>query len=196
MCKIYIVEDEILVAKSIENIITHNGYDCAGIATSYEQAKQDLMELNPDLILCDINLNGTKTGIDLMDDIQSFCTVPFIFISAYSDIDTLKKADSTSPLNYITKPFNDNQLLACLRRFVLSSDVNLEEVLPTDREISIIELASKGYGNREMAEILNLSVNTIETHRKKMIKRHNVHSMSELVCMATSKGWVKYIGRN
>jgi len=191
MKEIYIIEDEILVAKGIEKFLQHNGYIVSGIGASYKQAKQFLMREDPDLILCDINLNGEKTGIDIMQEVYPSRNIPFIFISAYSDVDILKEAEKISPSNYITKPFNEKQLLVSIKRALSNSHDEIDQ-LPTEREMSILRLISKGYSTKEIASELNIAFNTVETHRKNLIKKYQVKSMPELICLATSKGWINY----
>ena len=189
MKKLFIVEDEIVVAKDIECVLSEKGYDVVGVATSFEMAKMKLLTVSPDLILCDINLNGTKTGIDLMREVQDKYYIPFIFITAYSDVETIKKASKLKPLNYITKPFNEKQLVSSIKLALISEP---EPSTPTVRELSIINLLAKGLNSKQIAETLSISFNTVETHRKKMMSKYSVKTTAELICMATSKGWVTY----
>lgn len=191
MKEIFIVEDEIVVAKAIEQTLLHNGYAVSGIATSFNKAKEQLSTHKPDLILCDINLNGVKNGIELMQEIEWKFQVPLIFISAYDDIEILREADKLSPENYITKPFNEKQLLVSIDRvFEKKHEKDLQE--PTTRELDILKLVARGHSSKMMAEKLNLSFHTIETHRKNLLKKYDVNSMAELICFVTDKGWVGY----
>lgn len=187
--KILIIEDEIIVAKDIEQILLSAGYEVIGIASNYDKAKRQLLTSRPDLILCDINLNGDKTGIDLMAEFEAKLCTPFIFISAYSDMDTLIKANSTAPRSYLTKPFTEKQLLAAIELALLGGNGDEE---PSLRELSILRLLAMGKGNKEIADELDISFFTVETHRKNIIKKYNVQSTAELICMATARGWVQY----
>jgi DNA-binding NarL/FixJ family response regulator len=192
MKKIFIVEDEIVVAKDIECILTvDNQFEVVDIATSYQMAKKKLCMARPDLILCDINLKGSKTGLDLMEEISQQCNVPFIFITAYSDVETLEKAGKLGPHSYITKPFNEKQLLSSVNIALLANDNN-EVSAPTDRELSVIKLLAKGLSSKQIAEVLCISSSTVETHRKNLIAKYGINKTAELVCLATAKGWVDY----
>jgi len=190
--RIFIVEDEIIVAKGIEDILIHNGYNVVGIATNYKQAKQKIASTLFDLILCDINLNCEKTGIELMAEITAVYPVPFIFISAYDDIETIRKTNQLAPANYITKPFNEKQLLTCVNRVfaVIPDDENT--TLPTDRERTILQLVAQGMSTKDIASTLNISFNTVESHRKNLFEKFEVKTMAELVCYATAMGWIEY----
>lgn len=195
MKKIFIIEDEIVVAKGIEEIIIHNGYQVIGIATNYEQAKQKLLFIKPDLILCDINLNSEKTGVDLMKEIDNKYNIPYIFISAFSDINTLKEAYKASPYAYITKPFNEKQLLASVNGLFAAIE-NKDASTPTEKELSVLKLIAQGFATKQIAEELSVSYHTIETHRKNLMNKYGVKSMPELICLATHKGWIEYKKNN
>jgi two-component system, response regulator PdtaR len=190
MKNIFIIEDEIIVAKSIEDILKNNGYKVAGIATGYEKARELLKVTIPDLILCDINLNSNNTGIQLMEEVNLKYNIPFIFISAYDSKEMVKAAINTQPLNYITKPFNEKQLLVSIATAFEQMD-NQGEGQPTNKEVHVLQLLAKGLSTKEIAEELSLSYHTIETHRKNMLHKFQVKNIANLVFLATSKGWIK-----
>ena len=190
MKSILIIEDEILVAKSIEKILVNYGYNVVGIALNTRQAKQLILSNSIDLILSDINLNEVKSGIDFITEVKSISTVPFIFISSYSDRYTLEQADQLCPFTYITKPFSEKQLIASVNRIFLN--MHEESSTPSDRELVILNLISKGFSTKEIAETLSISFHTVESHRKNLLNKYGVKSMAELICLATSKGWITY----
>ena len=190
MKSILIIEDEILVARSTEAMLSNFGYQITGIATNAQKARTLLLQHKVDLILCDINLNEDRNGIDLMREIKEKYLIPFIFISSYSDRYTLELADQLHPHSYLTKPFNEKQLLASVNRVFLNAPEKQEE--PTQRELLIISLISKGMSSKIIGKKLNISFNTVESHRKNMLKKFAVNSTPELICLATSKGWVSF----
>lgn len=190
--KILIIEDEVVVAKSIGKILSNNGYGIVGFASNYKEAKEKLLTSNPDLILCDINLNDSKTGIDLMNEFDAKFNVPFIFITAYTDDKTISEAEKLQPQNYLTKPFSEKQLLVSVER-VFRQQRLIGSELPTNRELSILKFIGKGLSTKQIAEELSISFNTVESHRKNLMKKYEVNSMAELVCLATSKGWISYV---
>ncbi|NDV22121.1 HD domain-containing phosphohydrolase [Desulfovibrio sp. JC022] len=108
--RILVVEDEAIVSLDIQGRLKKLGYHVAGIATSGEQAVQILEECNPDLILMDIMLEGDMDGIDTAAAINKECNIPIIYLTAYADNDTLKRAKITEPFGYIIKPFEDREL--------------------------------------------------------------------------------------
>jgi PAS domain S-box-containing protein len=108
--KILVVEDEGIVARDIQNRLRHLGYEVPDIAFTGEEAVTLAEKLNPDLILMDIMLNGEMDGIEAALKIRNRMNVPVIYLTAYSDENTLNRAKATDPYNYILKPFNDDDL--------------------------------------------------------------------------------------
>ena len=192
MRKLVIIDDEIIVAQSIEDILKNNGFANTEIATNYKQAKQIILNSLPDLILCDINLESKKNGIELMKEINTQYSIPFILVSAYSDLKILKEINKVSPYAYITKPFHEKQLLASVNG-VFAAIENKNTSIPSEKELTVLKLIARGHATKQIAYELNLSYHTIETHRKNLLAKYGVKSMPELICMATHKGWIEYI---
>lgn len=112
--KVIIVEDERLVAQDIAQILEDAGYVVCAIASDGETAIKKIVEFSPDLVLLDIQIKGLIDGIDVAKMVQSFCDIPIIYLTAFSDAETLKRAQSTSPMAYVIKPFRSEQLLSSI----------------------------------------------------------------------------------
>ncbi len=108
--KILIVEDEHIVALDIARNLISFGYEIAGMATTGENALKLTTEENPDLILMDIKIDGGMDGIQTVKKIQSEHNIPIIYLSAYSDEQTLERAKLTEPHGFLLKPFERKEL--------------------------------------------------------------------------------------
>ena len=108
--KILIVEDEVLVAGSMERKLVKFGYRVAGICSSAEEALEMMRETHPDMVIMDIRLDGETDGIDTAAVIERDYEVPVIFITAYADDGTIERAKTTKPYGYIVKPFSEQEL--------------------------------------------------------------------------------------
>ena len=108
---ILIVEDEVIIADSIKNSLKKHGYRVAYLAASGEKALQIAEKENPDLVLMDIVLKGELDGINAADQIRKQLGIPVIFLTAYSNNEIFQSAKITEPFGYITKPFDDKQLV-------------------------------------------------------------------------------------
>ncbi|MBI2934606.1 MAG: response regulator [Chloroflexi bacterium] len=108
--KILIVEDEGIEALDIQHRLTSLGYPTPEIVFSGEDAIQKAEDTSPDLVLMDIMLNGKIDGINAAEQIHARYDIPVIYLTAYADEDTLRRAKITEPYGYIVKPFKDREV--------------------------------------------------------------------------------------
>jgi PAS domain S-box-containing protein len=112
--RILIVEDELIIARGIQKRLQSMGYDITDIVPSGEEAVQSATENPPDLILMDINLQGSMDGIQAAESIRSRLDLPVIYLTAYTDANSLERAKVTEPFGYIVKPFQDHTLQSAI----------------------------------------------------------------------------------
>ncbi|GAB7014680.1 response regulator [Methanogenium cariaci] len=108
--KILIVEDEVIIAMALEDSVHGFGYLVAGRATTGQRAIDLAMETQPDLALIDIRLDGEMDGIEAAERIYRRLKIPVIFLTAYSDEETLSRAIRTNPYGYLIKPIRPREL--------------------------------------------------------------------------------------
>lgn len=108
--KIYIVEDEPLIAQTIKTALINDGYTVSGIANNAVSALQDLSLEIPDLVLLDITIKGDLDGIALAEQIQQKFNIPYLFLTSLSDENTLSRIKKLKNYGFIGKPFNENGL--------------------------------------------------------------------------------------
>ncbi len=113
--RILIVEDEQLVAMDIEAELQQLGYEVAGLAASGEEAIAQAKRLEPDLVLMDVRIDGSQDGIDAAGEIRQAGQVPVVFLTAYTDVETLERARMVEPYGYLVKPFDRRDLDAAVR---------------------------------------------------------------------------------
>jgi len=111
--KILIVEDEFIVANDLSMMLKRAGYDVCGIADSVPEARELIRQEGPDLVLLDIILNGSLTGIDLATELNE-AQIAFIYLSANSNQSVLEAAKITQPYGFLVKPFRDKDILITL----------------------------------------------------------------------------------
>jgi AmiR/NasT family two-component response regulator len=103
--RVFIVEDSVLQAMTLEQYLTEAGHEVIGVATTAARAVQDILRLSPDLILTDIDLGGSESGIDVMLRVGEIARIPHVYVTAYSDPSILNSAQKTNPCAFITKPY-------------------------------------------------------------------------------------------
>jgi len=111
--KILIVEDEFIEANNLEMILEKAGYTVTGIARSVSDAKAEMAKETPDFVLIDIYLNGIETGIDLARELKKK-DIPFLYLSANSNKNTLEAAKKTGPYGFLVKPYREKDVLVML----------------------------------------------------------------------------------
>lgn len=111
---IVIVEDEVIVALDMAQALKAAGYNVIGSFSCGEAALEFIAEQCPDLIVMDIHLQGQLDGISTAEQIQKRYGLPIIYLTAYSDSETLSRAKATEPYAYLVKPFEDRDLLSAI----------------------------------------------------------------------------------
>ncbi len=107
---ILVVEDEPLIAEDICDTLNEAGYGVAGIAHNANDAIRILKNNAPSLALLDINIDGHIDGLMLAGMINEDYEIPIIFLTSYTDPQTLKKIADLKAYGYIVKPFNEKEL--------------------------------------------------------------------------------------
>jgi len=112
---ILIVEDEAIVALDIKRSILKMGFSVTDMVTNYTKALISIEEKKPNIILLDINLRKSKSGIELAKELKRVSNIPFIYLTAFSDDRTIEKAIQTNPIGYLVKPFKEEDLKSVLQ---------------------------------------------------------------------------------
>lgn len=136
---IFIVEDESIVAKDIQNSLTKLGYNVIGTANNGKDAIEKITELMPDLVLMDIMIKGPLTGIEVSEKIKEKMNVPVIFLTAYADEGTLSRAKITEPYGYILKPFKEIDLHSTIEMAVYKHQKDSALLKERDFLYSLVE---------------------------------------------------------
>lgn len=102
--KIILVEDDFIIGMLLEKQILRMGYEVAAKVDSGEEAIERVREENPELVLMDIKLVGDIDGIEAMETIREFSSVPVIYLTGNADSNTRARAEKTGPEGYLIKP--------------------------------------------------------------------------------------------
>ncbi len=108
--KILIVEDEVIVAKDLQMRLQAKGFDVPKIVNCGADVLTFLEENTVDLILMDIHLKGSMDGVQTAMKVQENWFVPIIYLTAFSDIETIQEAVRSEPFGYIVKPYDEQTL--------------------------------------------------------------------------------------
>jgi len=163
--KILIVEDEVSISTMIHHQLDKLGYVVVGQTATGESAIHMSSEKKPDLILMDIHINGDIDGIQATKEIHHMSDIPVVFLTAYSDNETVNQALTTNAYNFLIKPYNLRELFLTIE-FVLSRHKIEKQLHSTEKKyldvastlhegILVIDAgASIIYANECVAEML------------------------------------------
>ena len=122
MPKILIVEDEELTALSLEIFCKNLNYNVLPSVNNYQDAMSSIHKNQPDLLICDIKIQGEKSGLDIAYDAQEKYATATIFLTAYYDEEILQKAKKVNFYGYIIKPYKEKELEATIRLALFQQD--------------------------------------------------------------------------
>ncbi|MBN2347840.1 MAG: response regulator [Bacteroidales bacterium] len=130
--KILIVEDELIIAEDMKEMLRELEYSVIGVACDYNEAEDLLEKELPDIALIDIQLRGNIDGISLAQSIKEKNNLPVIFVTSHSDKATVERAKLANPDGYIVKPFDKKDLFTSVE-IALSNFLKSKSLSP-DKE--------------------------------------------------------------
>lgn len=188
--KVLIVEDDAIIAKDISSLLQSEGYTVVGVAHDGLEALDMLASRQPDFVLLDIYLGTGMSGIEVAEIIQTNYQLPFIFLTSFSDKETLAAAAEQGPYGYLVKPFQDRTLLStislALSNFQRTQDAQQNDFSNhiqhlTQQEQKLVASVLKGHSYKEIAGQNYISVNTVKYHLKNIYTKMEVSSRAELL---------------
>jgi len=179
--RILIIEDEIIIARFIEQELNTNFNCSTTIALNQKEVTDTMPGFLPHLILCDINLKEERDGITLVENLRQHYVFDVIFITSYQSKAIIERALLYQPLNYIIKPVDEAAIFATLKLAWPLIEANKKLGRPYDNtplhqmlsytERKIIQLILQNKTSREIASILFLSPYTIKNHRHSICRK-------------------------
>ena len=132
---ILIVEDETIIAEEIKEILSAEGYNVIGQASSAHEALEISQKTTPDICFLDITIEGDRDGIILGKELKEKHDPKIIFLTAYGDKEHIQKAKSIRPSGYLTKPFKNSDIIAAVEMLTASVGDSLEQDDVLEKEI-------------------------------------------------------------
>ncbi len=156
--RIFVVEDEVIVAEMLKMNLERNGYEIAGHEIYGEAVVEAVARSRPHLILMDIRLKGKMDGISAAIQVRERFDIPIIYLTAYGDAETLERAKQTSPFGYLIKPFELETLRSTIETALNKHDLERRLAASEARMSQIIEQMPYPvavFAPDGMAEIIN-----------------------------------------
>jgi FixJ family two-component response regulator len=196
---VYVVDDDEGVRTGLARLVRSVGLK----VETFPSARAFLDQKLPDRTAClvlDVRLPGSS-GLDLQSALgQAQQTLPIIFITGFGNVPVSVRAMKGGALDFLEKPFNDEELLDAIRRALARSDAaraaNAERAVLqrrldslTAREREVLGLVITGMLNKQIAAELGAGEKTIKVHRGRVMKKMAADSVADLVRMAQKVGF-------
>ena len=188
---IFLIDDDASVRKGVSRLLRSVGYKSEVFASASDFLKREQYP-GPACVIVDVRMPGIN-GMDLQETlIQHRREEQLVFITGHGDISTCAQAMKAGAVDFLSKPFRDDELLQCIERTLVrsaeqrrrSAEVNearrLLDLL-TPREFEVMQLVITGMLNKQIAGELGTAEKTVKVHRGRAMRKLNVTSVAELV---------------
>lgn len=188
---VHIIDDDNSVREALAFLLKSVGLP----ARTFDSAKAFLEQYQPEqagCIVSDIRMPG-MSGLALQQELRERQSIqPIIFISGHGDIPMAVDAVKNGALNFLTKPFRDQDLLDCIDEAIAQNTLARQETMQnsqleqrlkglTRRETQVLDGVVAGLSNKAIAEQLHVSPRTVEVHRGHMMEKMDARSLTELL---------------
>ena len=196
--KIFVIDDDESVRRSLPMLLESMEFEVETFPSS-----EDFLNREPfngtGCILLDINLGG-KSGLELQEElINKQYSLPIIFITGKGGVPESVRALKKGAVDFLQKPFDDQQLLDAVEEAVAKSHTIRKEFdelkklqglisVLTERELEVFKYVVTGMLNKQIAQELNITEHTVKLHRGKITEKLGVKSVAELVLIAEKLG--------
>ncbi len=208
---IMLVDDHALVRQGLKRVLEkEEGMSVCGEASTADEAIKLLSKSPPDIIIVDISLEGDTDGIDLVKAIRGrFGNIKILILSMYDEAAYVERAVRAGVNGYVTKRDPLDIVINAIKTILngelyLSTSISgkvVKKIISspdkegnnnysslTGRELEILELIGKGYVTGEIAKLLDVSVNTVESHRRHIKEKIGITKGADLLKHAIS--WI------
>jgi FixJ family two-component response regulator len=195
---VFAIDDDKSVRKGLARLLRSAGYKSEIFESASDFLKRE-QHAGPACVIVDVRMPGLN-GMDLQEAlIQRHREEQLIFITGHGDISMCARAMKAGAVDFLQKPFRDDELLQCVKRALMRSaeqrrrSAERNEArrlldLLTPREFEVMQLVVRGMLNKQIAAELGTAEKTVKVHRGRMMQKLGVASVAELVRLVEKAG--------
>ncbi len=195
---VFVVDDDPSMLRAVARLLRAAGHDVETFASPREFLAQNPHE-GPGCLVLDLKMPDLS-GLDVQKALQASAReLPIVFISGHGKLPAAVRAMKAGAIDFLTKPFQDIDLLAAVEAAVERSAASLADRsesqaiqarlgLLTPREREVLPLVARGLPNKQIAARLGTSLQTIKVHRARVMEKMQAASLADLVRMAGRAG--------
>ncbi len=211
--KVVVADDHTLVRTGLCHLLaTFQKYEIVGEAGDGLQAIELAQQLQPDIVLLDLAMPKMR-GMEAIQEIKRVSQAKVLVLSMYDRDEYIRQAIKNGADGYLLKGSAADELKTALMHILenhiyLSSaisknivkewihgqqaaELNIQKTGLTERENEVLKLLAEGYANKEIADLLHISIKTVETHRSRIMDKLGSRNLAELVKFAIKRGLVE-----
>ena len=209
MIRIVLADDHTIVRNALKMLLNHQpDIEVVGTAANSQEAYDTVAQLKPDIVMLDISMPPGESGVITAGKIHAdFPDVKIIMLTMHADKEYLLYTVQTGVSGYLLKNVPEEELIEAVHTVYAGSDYISKEMVPhlvdgfvnrheegkagylslRERELEVLSLIARGYGNKEIGEKLFISVKTVESYRAKIMNKLGLRTRAELVEYALRK---------
>ena len=191
---VYVVDDDVSVREALKNLLRSVGLRVETFCTADEFLSKRRLP-GPGCLILDVRLPG-PSGLDLQRQLaEANHEIPIVFVTGHGDIPMSVRAMKAGAVEFLTKPFRDQDLLDAVRQAVERDretrmrEAELKELRAryaslTTREQEVLRFVVRGFTNKQIAAEIGISEATVKLHRGRLMEKMQAESLAELIGMA------------
>jgi FixJ family two-component response regulator len=190
---VFIVDDDLSVRESLESLVLSAGWQAESFASAKDFLDRPRV-IAPSCLVLDVHLPD-RSGLDLQKRVVDRVDMPLIFITGYGDVPTIVQAMKAGALEFLTKPYRGEVVLAAIENAIARSRAALARQAKvmsirdhysslSRREREVMALVVSGRLNKQVGGELGISEITVKAHRAQVMRKMRADSLADLVRIA------------
>ena len=199
--RVFAVDDHPVILEGIDRAVGKNPkMTLVGTARDRPSAEVLITKQNPDVVVCDVQLGGNMDGLRLLEQCGGRPRPIFLMLSAYDYPSLFRASYERGAAGYLLKTTELHDVVDAIELVAAGSTVfsradmsRVQEApnRPSDREIQVLNLVASGATNGDIAQVLTLSLKTVESHLNRLFDRYGAMNCTDLAVLALRQGWIE-----